>query len=315
VGAIIGAVRGSTSGHRLNADRRLGAIGAAAYFVLNGLNNARPYANLDPRLAIKPFNCASVGERWPLLPRGASPSRTLSDLFWMTLPWPAIRAALGPIRVLDVGCGSGEYGPRMLNVAAGAIERYTGTDARIGSQWPTLAATDPRLDFFQSKAEHFRALIPAGTNMFVSQSALEHFDEDLAFFDHVRDFIASAGGPVLQVHLVPSQACLRLYLRHGVRQYTPRTLSRATRLFADASLELYALGGRASNRLHWEFITRPLLIEKRDLREVRPDEYDRRLREAIEADMRRPSRSPAFWALVIHSRPTSPSTLFAGERP
>jgi SAM-dependent methyltransferase len=289
----------------------LSAIGKAAYFVLNSINNARPYAGVDPRLQVTPFIYPSLAERWPELPRGASPSRTLSDLFWMTLPWQAIGAALGPIRVLDAGCGSGGYGPRLLLWAAGAIERYTGTDVQAAPRWMELAAADPRLHFFQSKAEDFRARIPADTNMFVSQSAIEHFDEDLVFFDQIRDFIASARGPVLQVHLAPSQACLRLYHLHGVRQYTPRTLSRVTRLFPDAGLELYALGGAESNRLHWQFITRPLLIEKRDLRDTRPDDYDRRKFAAIEADMRRPSPSPAFWALVIRGKGVGP--LFGNQ--
>ena len=280
----------------------MSAIGKVGYFLLNALNNARPYANLDPRLAIKPFTYPSLAERWADLPRGASPSRTLSDLFWMTRPWAAMRAELGPIRVLDVGCGRGDYGPRLLNWGAGAIERYTGTDARATSEWTALADADPRLHFFESPAEACRDRIPADTNMFVSQSALEHFDEDLVFFDQIRDFVASTRGPVIQIHLVPSQACLRLFLLHGVRQYTPRTLSRATRLFPDAGVELYALGGRESNRLHFEFITRPLLIRKVDLRDERPDDYDRRKFQALEADLREPSRSPAFWALVISSR-------------
>jgi SAM-dependent methyltransferase len=293
-------VRTSTSGHRLNGDRRLSAIGKAGYFLLNALNNARPYADVDPRLAIKPFTYPSLAERWAVLPRGASPSRTLSDLFWMTRPWAAIRAELGPIRVLDVGCGRGDYGPRLLNWLAGAMERYTGIDVQASPEWTALADADPRLHFFESPAETCR--VPADTNMIVSQSALEHFDDDLLFFDQIRDFIASKRGPVMQIHLVPSQACLRLFLLHGVRQYTPRTLSRATRLFPDSDVELYGLGGRASNRLHYEFITRPLLIQKRDLRVERPDDYDRRLFAALEADARKPSRSPAFWALVILSR-------------
>jgi hypothetical protein len=294
-------VRRSTSGHRLNADRRLSVIGKAAYFLFNALNNARPYANVDPRLAITTFTHSSLAGRWPELPRGASPSRTLSDLFWMSLSWAEIRSQVGPIHVLDVGCGSGDYGPRLLSWSAGAIERYTGTDVQAGSRWPELASADPRLRFFQSRAETFRARIPGDTNMFVSQSAIEHFDEDLVFFEHLRDFAASARRPVVQVHLVPSPACLRLYHLHGVRQYTPRTLSAITRLFPDARVELYALGGAASNRLHYEFITRPLLIEQRDLRVTRPDEYDRRLFAALEADMRQPSRSPAFWALIIRT--------------
>lgn len=139
--------------------------------------------------------------------------------------------------------------------------------------------------------------------MIISQSAAEHFDEDLRFFEHIRDYVRAVQGPVLQVHLVPSQACLRLYHLHGVRQYTPRTLSKITRLFGPETYAvLYGLGGRASNRVHYSFITKPSLLYGRDLRNEQPDTYDRQLFDAISSDMRYSRRSPAFWALVIHSR-------------
>jgi SAM-dependent methyltransferase len=297
-------VRLSTSRHRLNADRPLSAFGKAGYFLLNWLNNQFPYAWLDPAAAVRDFVRTDVAARWPDLPRGASPSRTLSDLFWLTLPWTAIREELGEIRVFDAGCGSGQYGPRLLAWAGGQIESYTGTDAREHEAWASLAAGDPRLRFFRSQAEQFRGRIPAGTNLFISQSAVEHFDEDVVFFDQIRDYVRATTGPVLQIHLVPSQACLRLYHLHGVRQYTPRTLSTLTRLFApDAYAVLYRLGGRAANRVHYSFITKPLLIlGKGDRRKKEPEEYDRQLLAAVSDDMRLPQRSPAFWALVIHSR-------------
>lgn len=300
------AVRTSTSRHRLNADRPLSAIAKAQYFLFNWINNARPYAGLDPQIVVKPFTYPDLAARWSDLPRGASPSRTLSDLFWLALPWDLIREELGPIHVLDTGCGSGAYGPRLLDWSGGHIATYTGTDAQRSEHWTALEADDRRLRFFQSNAGDFRRSIPPGTNLFISQSAIEHFDDDLTFFDQIRDFIRATDGPVLQVHLVPSQACLRLYHLHGVRQYTPRTLSRITRLFAPGSYStLYALGGSASNRLHFSFITKPLLILRRgDLRTERADEYDARLFEALSADMREPDRAPSFWALVIHSRGT-----------
>ncbi|MSO55882.1 MAG: class I SAM-dependent methyltransferase [Acidobacteria bacterium] len=225
-------------------------------------------------------------------------------MFWLTLPWAAIGDELGVIRVLDAGCGSGGYGPRLLSWADGQIATYTGTDAHRDNAWAALEAGDRRLRFFRSRAENFRSSIPAGTNMFISQSAVEHFDEDLGFFEQIRDYVRATQGPVLQVHLVPSQACLGLYHLHGARQYTPRTLSHITRLFGpDTHALLYRLGGRASNRVHYSFITKPLLIlGGTDLRNEQPDEYDRRLFDAISDDMRRPQRSPVFWALAIHSR-------------
>ena len=296
---------GSTSGHHLNADRHLGTIAKAAYLLLNWLNNRRPYANLDRQLEIRDLARADLAARRVELPRGASPSRTLSDLFWLTLPWAAMRDELGEIRVLDAGCGSGDYGPRLLAWSGGAIASYIGTDVHPHERWAALEASDRRLRYAPSPAETFGGSIPAGTNLFVSQSAVEHFDEDLHFFGQIRDYVDASTGPVLQIHLVPSQACLRLYHLHGVRQYTPRTLSRITRLFAPgARASVYRLGGRACNRLHYSFITRPSLLHGRDRRKEQPDDYDRRLFEAIAQDMQQPQPSPAFYALVIHSRGT-----------
>lgn len=294
----------STSVHRLNADRPLSTIAKGEYFLLNWLNNGLPYAHVDPRLAIRDFACPELATRWPDLPRQASPSRTLSDLFWLTVPWSAIGDELGEVHVLDAGCGSGHYGPRLLAWADGHIATYTGTDARRNDEWAALEAGDQGLRFYPSHAENFRSSIPVGTNMFISQSAVEHFDEDLGFFEQIRDYVWATQGPVLQVHLVPSQACLGLYHLHGVRQYTPRTLSKITRLFwPDTYAVLYRLGGRACNRVHYSYITKPLLIlGGQDLRSEQPDEYDRQLFDAIANDMGHPQRSPAFWALVIHSR-------------
>lgn len=247
--------------------------------------------------------CAELAERWSELPRLASPSRTLCDLFWSTLPWPMIRAELGRIQILDVGCGRGHYGPRLLSAANGNIVSYTGTDAEARDSWPALTAADSRVRFYPSRAEDFRETIPDGTTMFISQSAIEHFDGDLSFFRQVRDYVSASPGPVLQIHLAPSQACLKLYALHGVRQYTPRTLSRITRLFSGDSLStLFRLGGRACNQLHFSFITKPLLLRGQDRRHLEPAAYEQQLFDAVSDDMQHPSPSPAFWALVILSR-------------
>ena len=298
-------MRRSTSLHQLNADRRLSTIAKAAYVTLNWFNNRLPFAFRDPALTIRDFACPDLATAWRDVPPVASPSRALSDLFWQTLPWTAIREELGDIHIFDVGCGSGNHGPRLFAWANNQIASYTGTDARRRDQWPALEAGDARLRFSVSHAQNVRGIIPAGTNMFMSQSALEHFDEDLGFFEQLRDYVRATHGPILQVHLMPSAACLRLYRLHGVRQYTPRTLSKITRLFEpDAYAVLYRLGGQACNRLHYEFITRPLLIRRTgDRRSEQPEEYNRRLFDAIADDMRHPQPSPDFYALVIHSHP------------
>lgn len=260
-------------------------------------------------MVLRDFVCDDLIAHWPDVPRGASPSRTVCDLFWVTLPWPSIRATLGDVHMLDIGCGSGHYGPKLLASANGLVASYTGTDAAPRPGWTDLATTDSRVRFYESRAEDFGSTIPTGTNLFISQSAIEHFDEDLTFFRQIGDYVRASPGPVLQIHLAPSQACLRLYTLHGVRQYTPRTLSRITRLFGpDSHRTLFRLGGAACNRLHFASITKPLVLHGRDLRNEEPEKYEKRLFEAVSHDMRHPDSSPAFWALVILSK--TPTPLF-----
>jgi len=294
----------TTSIHRLNADRRLpfGPAGKLAWLALNRLNNARPYQDVDPRLQIRDFRCDALDARAAGLPAGISPSRLLSDLFWITLPWSAIHTELGgPIHVFDIGCGTGQYGPRLLSWSGERIVEYVGTDIQVPSSWPD----DPRLTFVRAEASTLTAFPPAA-NFIMSQSTIEHIDDDLRFFQHVRDHVQARREPTLQVHLCPSAGCLPTYLWHGVRQYTPRTLSRITSLFADSDLWLFRLGGHACNRLHFQFITGPHFIWRTgDRRAKEPAPYQARLVRALAEDMSQPQQSPAFYALVIHTHPRS----------
>lgn len=195
---------GRTSLHGLNADRPLDRAGNAAYFLLNWFDNRLPHRFVDPRPEIRDFSPGSVEERWTEVPIGASPSRRLSDFFCMTLPWDAIRDELGSVHLVDVGCGSDGYGPRLLAWAGGRIATYTGMDLRPGDRWAELAASDGRLRFLQAGAEQAGAALPVGSNFIMSQSAVEHLDHDLRFFEQMRDYARAYARPVVQVHAVPS---------------------------------------------------------------------------------------------------------------
>ena len=299
----------STSFHRINADHKLSTWSKLSYLALNWLGNQFPYTAVDPALTIKDFRCDISDAQWRSLNQTSSPSRKLSDLFWKTLPWSKIKKELGSIHFVDCGCGNGSYGPQLLDWCHAENAQYLGIDSTLSNQWVHLTDTDRRLQFLKTDAHALEKNIPATANLFISQSAIEHFDDDLMFFSTLKHFIIEKKRPVIQIHLFPSSACLPLYLLHGVRQYTPRTISKITELFGGKEIfsnaVLYRLGGKACNRLHYDFITWPLLIKKAgDLRQSKPDEYDRRLRKAILDDMLRPQLSPSFWALVVHSYPT-----------
>jgi len=286
----------------ISVDEPIGGLKKILHFLGNAINNLFPSAHIDPRLKIKTYRYGALAENWEKIPKTVSPNRKLSDLFLMELPWQKIQQELKEIRVLDAGCGSGRYGPQLVEWSGKRITRYAGIDTHEQPDWTQLNA-EPLYNFKKISAHDFKKQIPVGTNFFFTQSALEHFTEDLAYFEQVREYVESMDFPIMQVHLFPSSACLRLYLLHGVRQYTPRTVSKITRLFSGSDSVLFGLGGRACVHLHWKSITWPrLILGQGDRREENPDEYDTALRQAIEADMRADQRSPDFYALIIQSR-------------
>ena len=110
----------SSSIHVLNGDKPLSRREQRAYRWFNRLNNAIPAVRRPTGLSVRPFSC-DVDRVWPMmqLGPGASPGRKLSHLFWASLPWARFCDELGPIRMLDVGCGSGNYSNRFMTWGAG----------------------------------------------------------------------------------------------------------------------------------------------------------------------------------------------------
>jgi SAM-dependent methyltransferase len=287
---------------RYNGDAHLRLDQRAAYLASNFVQNQRPYRDVDRSIAIVDFQLSDPRDSFGDLPDTPSPSRALSNLFWLHLPWEAMERELGGLRVLDLGCGSGKYAQHFQKWSGGRIIQYTGLDQRAHPRWAELSTNNPSINFVVGDIERLGRHIPADTTLIVSQSAIEHVGDDARCFDALHEFAAAANRPLAQVHLMPSAACLSLYLWHGYRQYTPRTLSSLSRPFAGADRTIVRLGGAACNRLHWQYVTWPLLIRRiGDLRDQRPAEYRRALEDAVVEDMRSPHPSPSFYALIVQT--------------
>lgn len=295
----------STSLHNHNADRGLGFFQKFCYLFLNWLNNLFPYSNLDERMEIKHWTGGNWKKEWDKTYPNSSAARKFSDLFWRTLPWLDIQKELGSIHIFDTGCGHGNYSTRIQDGSGGLIASYTGVDAKKRANWDELEAKFPNFHFIESRSNNILSLVPNGTNLFISQSAIEHFDEDLLFFEQISQYIKKFNKPVIQIHLFPGAATLPLYLFHGLRQYTPRTISKITKLLNDSSkFSLYGLGDGASKKLHWKYFTWPVLITRKYTKPTFDIlQYDKELRKAMESDLKHPNKSPLFWALIIHSNP------------
>lgn len=290
----------------LNGDGHLSLVERAAYLALNWIDHRAPYARLDPALSIADFDPRDPA-LLAQLPGVPSPSRAMCDLFWMRLPWDAIEREVGPLRILDLGCGSGRYGTSLQAWTGGRVARYLGVDRDAHPDWTRLGTEHRYLEFVRGDVEAIGPLIPADTNIIISQSTLEHVHDDVRVLEQTHAHAETYGRPMLHIHLVPSQACLWTYLWHGYRQYSPRTISERTRLFADSPRIVVRLGGTASNRLHFRFITWPLMIRRgTDRRAVSPKAYLIELRRAVERDLQQPQPSPAFYAVLIHSNTLAP---------
>jgi hypothetical protein len=292
----------STSRHRLNADRRLSKTERILWIVYNLYNNSFPRVHVDKKLNELMFSLTErqLNEMWDGIRSTASPARRLCDLFWMSLPWGALANYLGNVTALEVGCGSGVYGRLLESCLGKSFKQYVGVDIEADKDWKTYS-NDPRFVFDVSRASDIAKHLP-GSNLILTQSALEHFEEDLLYFNQVSQYVLRSQHPILQVHLIPSASCVATFPWHGVREYTPRTLSRITRLFgADTERYLFRLGATRCNRVHRQFITWPNLRHGVDLRHVENLRYQRDLRSAILHDFSSMGRSAAFYALVLAS--------------
>ena len=92
---------------------------------------------------------------------------------------------------------------------------------------------------------NFLKKIPENTNLFITQSAIEHFENDLDFFRQINQFIYKKDINAIQIHLFPAPPSLWLYLHHGVRQYNLRSLKKILEIFNKIRTYavIYPLGG------------------------------------------------------------------------
>ncbi len=293
----------STSIHNINADIGLSMHGKMLYLLLNWINNSLIPSTIDDNLNIKDFKTDISDKDWKQLHIKGSPSRKLSDLFWLKLPWESIHAELGQLNIFDVGCGSGNQGVRIQSFSKNKVSSYKGVDINYNNNWKTLEGLHRNFSFTKLNSTNISEHIPHNTNFIISQSAIEHFEQDLLYYKQIHEVIKGNQKDIIQIHLFPSSACLRLYLFHGFRQYTPRTISKITRIFNDSSYStLFKLGGKECNNLHFEYITKPALMKKSTpMLNSKIQEYDKKSFNAIKEDMLRSQKSPGFYALAIHS--------------
>ena len=185
--------------------------------------------------------------------QGLSPSRLASNLFWRSLPWDQIAAVFGQPSVTDFGCGDGHYGIMWDSLLPRGIGRYQGIDLQKSLEWDQDAGF-PRRFYEESVFESEAPL----TDLYFSQSALEHFDRDAEFMGQLQRRIASSNRPSFQVHVFPAAPQLLLSGPHGYRCYTRRMVGRLLLgVPSSATVQVFGIGSLGVNLAHMKHITFP----------------------------------------------------------
>ncbi len=231
----------------INGDDRLSIVDRIRYLWVNFHRNL-----FVPVSTLKPI--FYTPDRVDLNLLTASPLRAYVETFFAK-KLPSLISP-GPIRVLDIGCGSGRYSD--LLASAGYTGDYVGVD--IGDNIPhqsTYAEAFKR-SFHNIDAHEFSSDVPF--DLIISMSALEHIDRDDQLIGHLDQFLSDKGA---QLHVVPGAWGLPLYLWHGYRQYNLHSLESR---FGTNGTRIYALGGFASFLLHFLFITLAEIIFRLPMR-------------------------------------------------
>lgn len=293
----------SSSFHRLSADNKnlFYKIFAKIFHTpLNFLNNLFADYNVDEKLKLSKFVLKNFENQYKKTEILSSPTRKLSDLFWQNVNWDVFKNENGEINVFDIGCGSGNYFKKLQDFSGNIISNYKGIDIYENQNWKILEKDFSNVEFAIYDGINILNEIPEKTNLIISQSAIEHIIEDITIFRQIKTFIEKSNHKVAQIHLFPSEICLRLYPFHGVRQYTPRNISKISKLFSDfCNVELFALGGKNSNNIHQKYINKGLF--NKDIRNLDKEKYNNECYEAIKKDFSDERiYKPGFYALTTN---------------
>ncbi len=221
-----------------------------------------------------------------------SPSRALTEAF-LCRQLPDM-IPVGEIRVLDIGCGAG--GLVRLLAELGYRGNYVGIDIQDGfdrSEQPGFETSFLAIDAHQYRPDGEFDLV-------ISVSALEHIPDDARLIQRLGGFLVPGG---LQLHFVPSEWALPVYLWHGYRQYTVTSL---TDRFGTRHAAVFSLGGAASFFLHLFFITVWEILLRISLRKRLSGLYTRLLDVCLAIDRSLPALG-TFYAVVWRAEPPSPA--------
>ena len=253
----------SSGGAGIRGDGPISTIRQLTWISANGAINLLDSAfSKEAKIYREPVFKSESAEAVLRFVRDPSPTRLGCDLFWASIPWNQISRIVSKPRVIDFGCGTASYGDYWNMLLPHGVGEYVGIDISAHATWGEKKQFPRR---FLVGGHSSGAGVEA--DLYFSQSALEHFEDDLSFFRDLQRRVDTQATPSLQVHVVPGVDQALSTGAHGWRAYSPRTLSRLAQCAPrSASVYLVGLGGVNTMDLYRRNITIPRLRKKLGLR-------------------------------------------------
>ena len=197
--------------------------------------------------------------------------------------------------IVEFGCGDGAYSKLFHKLIQDTS--YYGLDINPRKKWGDLESEKTRFDYFDADDLMTYAAVDKDKSIICfTHSALEHFPNDLKFIKNIHDMCLVDFG----LNIVPSRLSSLLYLNHGYRTYSKRTLNKLANEINADSFEIFKIGGWAIFFVMAIYITIPRMLRLGDLRERYSKGYMSALRIAMKYDKLLARFSPAiFYCLIV----------------
>lgn len=274
---------------------RIGLWGAMLWFLRCIFNNLIPVrSHRLGHIEVRTFRPKSI--EVSLENAQNSPGRLLLDRFLEEFPWTKAVEQLGPLSIVDFGCGSGQYTAKLPKLVGDELQVAHGLDICEHPDWDQHSETRVRFGLVEKSQ-----LDLPDHNFAISVTSLEHVEFDAGVVEVLLQHSKEGSKASMQVHLVPAPRSIWLYLTHGYRQYTIATIAK---LFASASktarITVFGLGGSATARVHKHWIRNGVVWPGGQRRVSDPNGYALALSAALQAERTsRKAGGPILYAVVV----------------
>ena len=294
----------SSSVHTISGDNNPGILKKIFWLAINFIRNNFFSLRKDLNLKLLCQNTPNISTELKKIDKTFSPSRKLTDIYWLSLPSDEIVKVLGKIKVLDVGCGNGIYYQLLKDIFGENLESYTGFDKKL--RIPPELKNEKNVEFIEDDVKNLSKFVN-NYNFIISNSFLEHIDEDLKMFEDLK-IIEKNNNPTLQLHIFPARACLYTYLAHGIRQYSVGSVTKISKIFNNDKTKkfLIGLGSKNITSLHFrEFTLKKIFRLKNLIQKNNHDLYLKKFQNSYKKDLLLSKKdriyNANFYALILQT--------------